>query len=346
MAKKIKIVSDDAIPFLEGVLDPYADILFKNGKEICHEDVRDADVLLIRTRTKCNKDLLDGSRVSMIASATIGVDHIDMDYCRSHGIEVTNAKGCNAGGVMQYVFSALYGACAHNGINLSGKTFGIIGVGNVGRRVEEFAHYLGFRVLLCDPPRAEVEGPEDFVDRNTLLAESDIVTIHTPLLPSTRRMADDEFFQRMKPGAIFINTARGEIVDDEALISAVPRMGAVIIDTWNGEPSVNRQLLDMVDIATPHIAGYSYQGKMNGTAMAVQSIARRFGLYKLYDFYPRELPEDVPQKLDIAGKSQGETAATLQYNYPVFTDDFMFRTNPDQFEILRQNYRYRREIYI
>lgn len=346
MAKKIRIVADENIPFLEGVFDKYADVIMKNGRDIRRDDIMNADALITRTRTKCNKDLLDGTKVSMIASATIGMDHIDLDYCHSKGIEVTNASGCNAGGVMQYVFSALYGSCAHNGISLADKTFGIIGVGNVGKRVEEMAKYLGFKVLLCDPPRAEVEGPEEFVDQDTLLAESDIVTIHTPLLPTTRNMADNRFFQRMKLGAIFINAARGEIVDEKALMEAIPKMGAVIIDTWNNEPNVNKKLIDMVDVATPHIAGYSYQGKMNGTAMAVQAIARRFGIFQLYDFYPKELPEDVPQKLNIAHKSQGEIAATFQYNYPVFTDDFMFRTNPESFEELRQNYHYRREIYI
>lgn len=346
MAKKLRIVADESIPFLEGVLDKYADVVFKRGSDISRDDIVNADALLIRTRTRCDRNLLEGTRVSMIASATIGTDHIDLDYCRGRGIEVTNASGCNAGGVMQYVFSALYGACAHNGISLSGKTFGIIGVGNVGKRVEEMARYLGFDVLLCDPPRAEAEGPEDFVDLDTLLSGSDIVTIHTPLLPSTRNMADERFFQKMRLGAIFINAARGEIVDEEALMEAIPKMGAVIIDTWNNEPFANRELVRMVDVATPHIAGYSYQGKMNGTAMAVQAVARRFGIYQLYDFYPKKLPEDVPQKLNIAHKSQGEIAATFQYNYPVFTDDFMFRTNVEAFEELRKNYHYRREIYI
>lgn len=346
MGRKLKIVADEHIPFLEGVFEPYADVLYKDGKTINQDDLKDADALITRTRTKCDQTLLAGSRLSIISTATIGLDHIDLDYCATHGIEVHNAIGCNAGGVMQYVFSALYGMAAHNAINLQGKVFGIIGVGSVGKRVEEMARYLGFEVLLCDPPRALAEGEEGFVSLDYLLEHSDIVTIHTPLDDTTRRMADQTFFLKMKLGAIFINAARGEIVDEDALIESVPKMGGVIIDTWDHEPNINLTLLDMVDVATPHIAGYSYQGKMNGTAMAVRAVARRFGLWQLYDFYPSQLPEDVPQKLDLKGKTQGQIAAVFQYNYPVFTDDFMFRTNPMDFERLRQDYQYRREIYI
>lgn len=346
MNGRLKIVADDKIPFLEGVLDPYADVVYKNGRDISRDDIADADALIVRTRTKCDAALLSGSKVTLIASATIGYDHIDLGYCAAHGIEVHNAAGCNAGGVMQYVFSSLYGACSHNAINLDGKVFGIIGVGNVGKRVEQMARYLGFDVLLCDPPRAMVEGPQGFVDMDTLLQNADIVTLHTPLDETTRGMAGTDFFRKMKTGAIFINASRGEIVDERALIDAVPKLGAVIVDTWRNEPFVNKDLMEVVDIATPHIAGYSYQGKMNGTAMAVQTVARRFGIYQLYDFYPAECPDDSPQKLDLEGKSQGEITATFQYNYPVFTDDFMFRTNPESFDELRENYRYRREIYI
>ena len=346
MPKKFKIVADESIPFLQGVLDPYADIVFMKGREICRDDLIDADALMIRTRTRCDASLLEGTKVSIIATATIGTDHIDFDYCKSRSIEVHNASGCNAGGVMQYVFSALYGVAAHKGIGLDGKTFGIIGVGNVGKRVEAMAEYLGFKVLRCDPPRAETEGGDAFCSLEYLLEHSDIVSLHTPLNDSTRLMADETFFMKMKSEAVFINAARGEIVDEKALVEVAPKFAAIVIDTWNNEPDINTALMDIADIATPHIAGYTYQGKMNGTSMAVQAVARRFGIYQLYDFYPTQLPQDVPQKLELQGKSQGEIAATFQYNYPVFTDDFMFRMNPGDFERLRQDYCYRREIYI
>ncbi len=343
----MKIVADRNIPFLEGVFEPYCEVAYVEGKEIEREDLMDADAIIIRTRTRCDEALLGGTKVRMIATATIGTDHIDFDYCDANGIEVHNAQGCNAGGVAQYVFSALYGVASRKAIPLKDATFGIIGVGHVGSLVEAMARKLGFKLLLCDPPRAKAEGPEGFCDLGTLLENSQIVTMHTPLDDGTRFMADEHFFARMRPGAFFINASRGEVVDEQALKEYVPKLGGVIIDTWNHEPNVDEELMDMVDIATPHIAGYSYQGKQNGTAMAVRAVARRFGIVQLYNFSPRsDHPEEQPLKLDVEGMSQGEIAATFQYNYPIFTDDFMFRLNPDSFERLRSEYKYRREFYV
>ena len=343
----MKIVADKNIPFLEGVFEPYADVVYIDGSQITHEDVVDADALIIRTRTKCNAELLDGTNVQMISTATIGTDHIDLKYCADNGIEVYNAEGCNAGGVMQYVFSALYGVAARKNIKLDDANFGIIGVGNVGKKVEAMAKYLGFNVLRCDPPRAAAEGPEGFCSLEYLLANSQIVTMHTPLDETTRGMADADFFMQLQPGAIFINASRGEVMDEAALKEVYPKLGAAIIDTWNHEPDVDEELIDLVDVATPHIAGYSYQGKQNGTASAVQSVARHFGIEELYDFYPEnDVPDHEPVLLDLKGKKQGEIAAVFQYNYPIFTDDFRFRMEPGNFEKMRSNYQYRREIYV
>lgn len=343
----MKIVADSNIPFLEGVFEPYAEVVYIEGRAINHDDVKDADALIIRTRTKCNSELLDGTAVSMIATATIGTDHIDLEYCREHGIQVHNAEGCNAGGVMQYVFSALYGVAARKGIKLDDATFGIIGVGHVGSKVEDLARRLGFNVLLCDPPRAKAEGEEGFCSLEYLLDNSQIVTLHVPLDETTRGMADESFFMLMKPGAIFINASRGEVVDEQALIHAIPKLGAVVIDTWNNEPDINTDLVEMVDIATPHIAGYSYQGKQNGTASAVRAVAEHFGIKELTDFYPEsDLPDHEPLLLDLKDKTHGERAAVFQYNYPIFTDDFRFRMEPHKFEKLRAEYQYRREIYV
>ena len=347
MYRRIKIVADSNIPFLEGIFEPYADIAYIDGKDIRREDIINADALIIRTRTKCNEELLHGTRVSLIATATIGTDHIDMDYCRANGIRVYNAQGCNAGGVMQYVFTGLYGTASRNGIKLDGMTLGIIGVGNVGKKVEHLAKYLGFNVLKCDPPRAEREGPEEFVSMDYLVANSNIVTMHTPLDETTKGMADWHFFEMMRPGTFFINASRGEVVDEEALMEARVKLGPVIIDTWNNEPNINLKLLDMTDIATPHIAGYSFQGKQNGTASAVRAVARQFDINGLYHFYPTcNLPEHQPKRLELKGKTQGEITTIFQYNYPIFTDDFMFRMAPENFEKLRSEYQYRREIYV
>ena len=342
----MKIVADKDVPFLNGVLEPYGEVLYKKGAEITNEDVKDADALILRTRTICNEELLEGSTVKLIATATIGTDHVDFDYCNSHGIEVQNAAGCNAGGVMQYVFSALYGVAARKGIKIDGVTLGIIGVGNVGKKVEQMARYLGFNVLKCDPPRAQAEGPEGFCSLDELLEQAQIVTLHVPLDENTRGMANEPFFAHMQQGAIFINASRVEVVDESALKMALPKLGATVIDTWNNEPNIDVELVDMVDIATPHIAGYSYQGKQMGTAMAVRAVARHFGLEALYDFFPDDEPNHEPVLLDLKGKNHGQIAAVFQYNYPIFTDDFRFRMEPSRFEKLRSEYQYRREVYV
>lgn len=345
--KRLKIVADRAIPFLEGVFDPYADMTYLPGDKIGPEDVRDADVLMVRTRTKCNADLLEGSKVKFIATATIGTDHIDFPYCDSKGIVVRNAPGCNAGGVMEYVFSALYGLASRKSISLQGDTIGIIGVGHVGSLIERMGRALGFKILKCDPPRAEAEGSFGFCDLEYLLQNSQIVTLHVPLDETTRGMANSEFFSLMQPGAFFINAARGEVVCDDALKAAIPKLGPVIIDTWNHEPDIDIDLMDKVAIATPHIAGYSYQGKQNGTAAAVRAVAHYFGITELYEFFPKtDLPENEAVKLDLKDLNQGEIASVLQYNYPIFTDDFMLRLNPENFDKLRSEYNYRREVYI
>ncbi len=345
--KRLKIVADKAIPFLDGVFDPYADMTYLPGDKIGPEDVRDADVLMVRTRTKCNADLLEGSKVKFIATATIGTDHIDFPYCDSKGIVVRNAPGCNAGGVMEYVFSALYGLASRKSISLQGDTIGIIGVGHVGSLIERMGRALGFKILKCDPPRAEAEGSFGFCDLEYLLQNSQIVTLHVPLDETTRGMANSEFFSLMQPGAFFINAARGEVVCDDALKAAIPKLGPVIIDTWNHEPDIDLDLMDKVAIATPHIAGYSYQGKQNGTAAAVRAVAHYFGITELYEFFPKtDLPENEAVKLDLKDLNQGEIASVLQYNYPIFTDDFMLRLNPENFDKLRSEYNYRREVYI
>lgn len=198
-----------------------------------------------------------------------------------------------------------------------------------------------------DPVREAAEGSTHFCSLDYLLENSDIVTLHCPLNDSTKGMCDASFFEKMRFGAFFINTARGELVDEKALLQAIPKLGPVIIDTWNNEPYINQALLEKVDIATPHIAGFSYQGKLNGTRAAVRSVARFFGITELYDFFPKPDIDNMEAcHVDVAGMSQGQIASTFQYNYPIFTDDFMLRMDPDNFAKLRQEYRYRREFYV
>lgn len=341
----MKIVADTNIPFLKGVLEPYAEVVYMDGRSINREAMMDADAIVIRTRTRCCEETLSGTKVKMIASATIGTDHIDLQWCQENGIEVRNAEGCNAGAVANYIFSAMYAVTSRRAIKMEDAVLGIVGVGNVGRKVEHMARTLGLKVLLNDPPRAALEGEEGFVNIDTLLSEATIISIHVPLDSTTQGMCNDAFFEKMRPGTIFINASRGEVVDEAALLRARPKIGALVLDTWCNEPNVSQILIDACDIATPHIAGYSYQGKQNGTAMAVQAIARHFGFKELEFFSPAMEDALMPKAINVKGKTQGEIAAAVQYNYPIFTDDFLFRVNPSNFEKLRSEYNYRREFY-
>jgi erythronate-4-phosphate dehydrogenase len=343
----MKFVIDRAIPFIEGVFEPYgAEVIYKDGPEIVRGDLLDADALVIRTRTRCGAALLKGTAVKLIATATASMDNIDQQWCKEHGIYVQNASGCNAGGVTNYVFSALFGTASRKSIPLEGATIGIIGLGSAGSRVEEMALALGFKTLRYDPIRAEKEWHTEFHDLDTVLEGSDVITMHIPVNATTRGMANAHFFATMKPGAFFINAAQGELVVEKDLIQAIPRLGPVALDAWCHEPNVNRKLMDLVDIATPHIAGYTLQGKQIGTSLAIRAVARFFSIKELYDFFPTtEILEYQAVKIDAHDKTQGQIASVIQYNYPIFTDDFMFRMNPDSFNELRINYRYRREFY-
>lgn len=325
----MKIVIDKNIPFLDTVFEPYADVVCKGGAEITSADVADADALLVRTRTHCDARLLAGSAVKFIGTATIGYDHIDAAYCDSAGIRWATAAGCNARGVLQYVLTVLRTLIDKP----CGQTVGVVGVGNVGSLVAEFCRNLGFRVVCTDPPRMAADPSLGFVDLDELLAQSDIVTLHVPLTDTTRLMADTAFFEQMKRGAYFINTSRGEVVDEDALMAASGRLSAYVLDVWQSEPAINQVLMSEALIATPHIAGYSLQGKALGTAMVVRALSAFFGL-PLTDWYPEGVTPTVPNPNIPWDEITG---------YNIFVDDEALRMHPENFEQLRNDYDYRIE---
>lgn len=314
------VVVDRDIPFLEGVLEPWFEVRALPGKSIGPVDVRDAVALLVRTRTHCDAALLDGGAVRFIGTATIGTDHIDLEYCEFHGITVASAPGCNAAAVAQYVRVALHAL----DLDRPGATLGVVGVGHVGSLVAEAGRRAGMRVLLNDPPREAVEGSAGFTPLPDLLAQADVVTLHIPLWPENRDFADAAFFAAIKPGASFFNASRGEVVDEAALLSARPQLGRVVIDVWKNEPAINPDLLAAADIATPHIAGYSIQGKMNGTAAVVRALGEAFGIDALKAFCVTGIP--LPQTL-----------------YDIWRDDAALRSHPENFEQLRSHYSYRND---
>ena len=331
----MKVVIDSAIPYISGVLEPYAEVVYRAGDEFSAEDVKDADTLIIRTRTRCGESLLGGSNVKLIATATIGYDHIDLQYCAMHGIEVVTAAGCNAAGVLQWVAATLARLSKVQGWTPQQKRLGIVGVGNVGSLVERYARRWGFEVICCDPPRQEREGG-DFVSLEELLKESDIVTLHTPLDATTRGMINPQTLALVPKSATLINASRGEVVQTEALLSAEQTL---CLDVWECEPNINRELLAKAFVATPHIAGYSAQGKANAAMAVVRSVARRFSL-PLTEWYPSEV--SPAGRKDISWE---DMCQTIEHYCDLLSESEMLKTRPTEFESLRNNYNYREEYF-
>lgn len=331
----MKFVIDSAIPYLQGVLEPFAQVVFLPGREIGAADVRDADALIVRTRTRCDERLLAGSRVRMIATATIGFDHIDRTWCAARGIEVATAAGCNARGVLQWVAAVLESLSRRQGWSPREKTLGIVGVGHVGSLVKSYAEAWGFRVLCCDPPREERERC-GFLPLEEVARHSDLLTFHTPLDDSTRHMCGETLLRQMKPGAVVINSSRGEVVDGEALKASGHDC---VLDVWEHEPHLDHTLLDRALLATPHIAGYSEQGKANATAQSVATLARFFG-FPLEGWYPPEVPPSTPRPI-----SWEELCRTIGTRYDIEAESRHLKASPEEFESLRDHYRYRREYF-
>lgn len=331
----MKAVIDSAIPYIQGVLEPFAEVIYRSGNKFTPTDVSDADLLIIRTRTRCDKNLLEGSRVKLIATATIGFDHIDLDYCANHGIKVVTAAGCNATGVLQWVAAALAMLSADEGWQPKDKTLGIVGVGNVGSLVERYARAWGFRVLRCDPPRQQREGG-DFLQLEEVAKQSDIITFHTPLDPTTFHLIDEHLISLIRPDATIINASRGEVASTEALLSAPQRL---CIDVWEQEPAISRELLAKVAVASPHIAGYSAQGKANATAMSIAAVAEHFNL-PLQGWYPPEVQPAIRQ--DITWE---QMCATITQYCDLKAETLALRQSPEDFESLRNNYHYREEYF-
>lgn len=342
--KKIRIVADDKIPFLaESPLARLTELIRLPGGAISRDDLRNADALITRTRTKCNAALLDNTAVRLIATATIGYDHIDTAYCAAHNILWRNAPGCNAASVAQYIASLLLIHEETKNDPLAGKTIGIVGVGNVGTRVAKVAETLGMRVLLNDPPRERKEGSSAFVSLEQIQEEADFITFHVPLLRDgsdrTFHLAGAPFFAALKRTPFLINSSRGEVTDNEALKTAL-RTGVIrgaALDVWEHEPGIDLELMNLLEFATPHIAGYSADGKANGTAASVRTVAEFFGLEDALGWYP-EVP--VPAAALLRVHSLAEAAACA---YDIRQDDARLRQSPETFEKQRGNYPLRRE---
>lgn len=347
----MKIIIDDKIPYIRGAFERLAEVVYLPGSKTTPEVVKDADVIITRTRTICNEKLLAGSAVKFIATATIGFDHIDTEYCESTGIQWTNAPGCNAESVNQYIASALFSWSLKNRTELAGKTIGIVGVGQVGSRVAKTCETIGMKVLLNDPPREREESSGIFTDLKTIQQEADIITFHVPLNmagnDATFHLANTEFLAGLKKQPLLINSCRGEVFDTEAIKQARKSglISGLVIDCWENEPDLDLELLKMVNLGTPHIAGYSKDGKANGTMMSVQAVSRFFNL-GLDDWKPSgvEPPENPVIRID--GNQRREysiLAEVILSTYDIENDDNELRRDTSLFEKLRGDYPVRRE---
>jgi len=343
----MKIVVDCGIPFIKDLLEPYAEVVYLPGEDIRKDDVADADALLIRSNTPCTRDLLEDTKIKFIGTATTGFDHIDVDYCRVKKIHWVNAPGCNAKAVAQYVTSAILCFSKKYGFRPCDKTIGIVGVGQVGQKVERSARLLEMDVLLNDPPRSRNEGEKNFHSLDNLLSRCDILTFHPNLEKEgpdkTYHMVDTNFFSKLKKPVFLINTARGAIFDTEALKIAI-KEGKVIdcaLDCWENEPNVDKELLASALIATPHIAGYSSEGKANATRNIVDQMNVFFDL-GMPKFSPN-LPTPEDPILKIHKNSPQKISSALLYAYDPLKDSETFKLNPEKFEEIRENYPLRRE---
>lgn len=330
----MKIIVDDKIPYIGEKLAMLADeVVALRGADIKAEDVRDADALIVRTRTHCDEQLLKGSTVQLVATATIGFDHIDTDYMQQAGITWTNCPGCNSGSVAQYVECSLLLLEQQKGLDLQASTIGIMGCGHVGSKVKAVAERLGMHVLVCDP----LLGKADYVSMDVIEREADVITFHVPLTRmgqyATYHLADRDFFHRLPRVPYIINTSRGEVVDNDALLEALQegRVRDAVIDVWEHEPLLDKALLERVFIGTPHIAGYSADGKVNADNMVVDALCRHFHLPHPGLIVPPALPSDFVY-----------TGKALELYNPL-DDSQKLKKAPQDFEKIRNNYPLRRE---
>lgn len=345
----MKLVIDNNIPFIKGLLEPFADIRYVQGSSIGKNDVLDADGLIIRTRTRVGPDLLAGSSVKYIGTTTIGTDHIDTEWCDKKEIHYKSAPGCNSVSVNQYVLAAL--CTLRNRFKFIPKetTLGLIGAGNVGSKVAASAQVLGYKVILNDPPRARREGDENFASLDRLIKDSDIISLHVPYTESgpdpTSQLIDAELLNSVRNNTIIINTSRGGIVNEAALIDSLDKkkIMACVIDTWGNEPDINRDLLKRAFIATPHIAGYSSDGKWRATSIILNDLSDFFSLPEIKSNIILDPPLNILISPDRSADLHTIIGSAILKAYPIMDDHHSLLNNPGMFEELRNNYPNRRE---
>lgn len=358
----IKIIADENIPWVREAFIDVGEVVLLPGRAIRPEAVREADALLVRSVTPVDEALLKDSRVRFVGSATIGTDHVDLALLERAGIAFSYAPGSNAGSVAEYVLAALLELAVRRETGLSEKKLGVVGCGNVGAQVADRAEALGLRVLRCDPPLAEAAEARGethpFVPFSLVLAEADILSLHTPLTRtgphSTFHLMDENALRQLRPGTWLLNTSRGAVMDSTALRRHADRFGALVFDVWENEPTPDPALIRAADLATPHIAGYSYDGKVNGTVMLYEAFVSFFKLSRMWNaavaFAPHEEDHLHLVPLDPALAPTPWLHALTHQAYDLAADDRRFRhlldlppsEHADFFSALRRDYPRRR----
>jgi erythronate-4-phosphate dehydrogenase len=354
----MKIVADANIPFVRGCFSSVGEVEVLSGRDITPPVVANADALLVRSITPVNERLLAGCTVQFVGTATIGFDHVDLGYLERNHIGFASAPGSNANSAAEYILAALLEVGRRHQIQLEGKSIGVVGVGNVGSRVARKCEALGMRVLRNDPPLQRQTGDPQYVPLEALY-DCDFVTIHTPLthegIDRTFHLADAGFFSSLKQGAVFLNASRGAVTDSQALKAAIRagRLQAVVLDVWEDEPNIDTELVEMVDLGTPHIAGYSFDGKVAGMIMIYDALCAHFHLrptHAIEDFLPQP---DVPRlEIETSDRRDEELLTrAVERIYNIKRDDENLRQiahqPPDKrgryFDDLRRRYPVRRE---
>lgn len=348
----VKILVDENMPYARELFGRTGDVVAVPGRPIPHEQLDDADGLMVRSVTQVDAGLLHGKPVKFVGTATAGTDHIDESFLQQQGIAFSAAPGCNAIAVVEYVFSALLLLAERDGFQLADRTVGIVGVGNVGGRLQARLEALGIRTLLCDPPRAERGDEGTFLPLSQLVAEADVLTFHTPLFKDgpyqTRHIVDEALLQNLKPGSILINACRGPVVDNTALLKVLEQRDdlSVVLDVWEPEPELSLPLLAKVDIATAHIAGYTLEGKARGTTQVFEAWTQFIGRPQQVALETL-LPAPEFGRITLSGELDQATLKRLVHLvYDVRRDDAPLRRGAaiaGEFDRLRKNYQERRE---
>ena len=354
----MKIVADVNIPFVKKCFSSIGEVTIVGGREITSGVVADADALLVRSITPVDEKLLAGSKVRFVATATIGFDHVDIDFLPRKNIGFASAPGSNANSAAEYVIAGLLDIGQRYALDLEGRSIGIIGVGNVGSRVAKKCAAMGMAVYLNDPPLQRQTGDAKYLPLEKVF-DCDFITFHTPLTfegrDKTYHLADEKFFKSLKQRCVFINASRGGVVDSSALKSAIRsgRLRAVLLDVWENEPNIDIELLKIVDLGTPHIAGYSLDGKIAGMIMIYRAACEYFAVkpkFDLRDFLPEPAVPELKVNPNITN-DQDVLLSSVQKIYRIDKDDTRLRRILDKpvenrgehFDNLRKNYSIRRE---